>query len=77
MAEPDAPGLVLDDLLRLHGGRRQFLLIAAFARSEASLLAPFGYSTLVWAALFGIVIFGNFPESMTILGAGIVVLAGL
>ncbi len=58
-------------------GAGQFLLIAAFARSEASLLAPFGYSTLVWAALFGIAIFGNYPDVMTLLGAGIVVLAGL
>ena len=58
-------------------GVGQFLLILAFARSEASLLAPFGYSTLIWAALAGIVFFGNFPDLMTIVGAAIVVLAGL
>ncbi len=58
-------------------GSGQFLLIIAFSRSEASLLAPFTYSILIWAALAGIVMFGNYPDAMTILGAGIVVLAGL
>jgi len=58
-------------------GAGQFLLIIAFSRSEASLLAPFGYSTLVWAALAGIIIFGNYPNMMTVIGAGIVMLAGL
>lgn len=58
-------------------GTGQFLLIIAFSRSEASLLAPFSYTMLVWAALAGIVMFGNYPDSMTIAGAGIVVLAGL
>lgn len=58
-------------------GAGQFLLIIAFSRSEASLLAPFGYSSLVWAALAGIVMFGNYPEALTIVGAGIVMIAGL
>ena len=58
-------------------GAGQFLLIVAFSRSEASLLAPFGYATLVWAALAGIAVFGNYPDAMTVAGAGIVVLAGL
>ena len=58
-------------------GAGQFLFIIAFSRSEASLLAPFGYSTLLWAALAGIVVFGNYPSGMTVLGAGIVMVAGL
>lgn len=58
-------------------GAGQFLLIIAFSRSEASLLAPFGYSSLVWAALAGIVMFGNYPEALTVIGACIVMIAGL
>ncbi len=58
-------------------GAGQFLLIVAFSRSEASLLAPFGYSTLLWAILAGIVVFGNHPGAMTLVGASIVMSAGL
>ena len=58
-------------------GAGQFLLIIAFSRSEASLLAPFTYTILIWAALAGIVMFGNYPDAVTVIGAGIVVLAGL
>jgi len=58
-------------------GAGQFLLIVAFSRSEASLLAPFGYSTLLWAILAGILVFGNHPSAMTLVGASIVMSAGL
>lgn len=58
-------------------GCGQYLLIKAFQRSEASLLAPFGYSTLVWATLFGFIVFGNLPDIWTISGATVVILAGL
>lgn len=59
------------------GGTGHLLLIMAFARSEASLLAPFFYSGILWAILFGWAIFGELPDLYTFIGAGLVVAAGL
>ncbi|MCG7626106.1 MULTISPECIES: DMT family transporter [unclassified Epibacterium] len=44
---------------------------------EVSAVAPLRYTGLVWALLLGWVVFGEFPSGLTLLGAGIVVAAGL
>ena len=59
------------------GGTGHLLLIMAFARSEASLLAPFFYSGIVWATIFGFVFFNEVPDLFTFIGAGLIVAAGL
>jgi len=59
------------------GGLGHLLLIMAFARSEASLLAPFFYTAIVWATLTGWVFFGEVPDLFTFIGAGLIVAAGL
>lgn len=53
------------------------LLIKALDRAPASSLAPYGYVELIWAVLLGYVIFGDFPDQWTILGAAVVVGSGL
>lgn len=53
------------------------LMIEAFRRGEAALVAPFKYSSLLWATLIGFVVFGDLPDRWTIIGAGVIVLAGL
>lgn len=55
----------------------QALLIRAFSLAEAGVLAPFGYTGLIWAGLWGWLFFGQFPDRWTILGAVIIVAAGL
>ena len=40
-------------------------------------MAPFKYTTMVWAVLFGYLFFGELPDTWTIAGAAVVVLAGL
>ena len=59
------------------GGIGQFLVVQAFRVAEASLLAPFKYSALIWALLLGYVFWGDFPSLMALSGAGIVVASGL
>ena len=59
------------------GGAGQFLVVQAFRVAEASLLAPFKYSALIWALLFGYMFWGDFPSLMALTGAGIVVASGL
>ena len=52
-------------------------LIKAFKLAEASLLAPFNYSKIIWAAAAGYLVFGNIPTLNTLAGAAIIALAGL
>jgi drug/metabolite transporter (DMT)-like permease len=59
------------------GGFGHFLLARAFTLASASLLAPFGYSTLLWSMLLGLIVFGQFPDGWTLVGAAIVVASGL
>ncbi|MEO0821581.1 MAG: DMT family transporter [Pseudomonadota bacterium] len=49
----------------------------AVSQAPASVLAPFNYLSLVWAALFGLVLFGEVPEASTMVGASVIVGAGL
>jgi len=51
--------------------------IFAYKHGEASLLASLDYVRLLWATLFGYLIFDQFPGGSTWLGAGIVVAAAI
>ena len=64
-------------LLGLFGTASQYLLVRAFATAEAGVLAPFGYTGLVWAGLWGWLLFGQLPDLWTVTGAAIIVAAGL
>ncbi|WP_417627122.1 DMT family transporter [Pararhodobacter aggregans] len=55
----------------------QILYLTANQRAEASFVAPFWYATLLWAAFYDIVFFDLWPDSVSILGALIVVTGGL
>ncbi len=54
-----------------------YLMIDAFRRGEAGLVAPFKYTSLLWAIVIGYVAFGELPDRWTLTGAAIIVLAGL
>ncbi|PIE15505.1 MAG: hypothetical protein CSA68_05605 [Rhodobacterales bacterium] len=55
----------------------QFLLIHALTLAEASVVAPIGYLGLLFATLWGILFFGDYPDGYTYLGALVIVGAGL
>lgn len=59
------------------GSIGHFLLIVAHRRAPASVLSPFMYSQLIWATMFGYLVFSDVPSVWTLLGAGIVVGSGL
>jgi len=69
--------LGLMGLSGLFVGGAHYLLIEQFRWAEAALLAPFKYATMIWAVLFGFIIFGDLPDAWTWYGAGFVVLCGL
>jgi drug/metabolite transporter (DMT)-like permease len=45
--------------------------------APASVVVPYQYSMIIWAVLFGIAVFGDVPQPATILGAVIIIGAGL
>lgn len=45
--------------------------------APASVVAPFQYSTIVWAITFGYLVFGDFPNAHTLVGAAIILASGL
>lgn len=53
------------------------LITRALKLAPASTLAPLHYSLLLWAVIFGIIFFGDVPGLRILVGAAIVVLAGL
>ena len=59
------------------GGTGHFLLAMAFERGPASLLSPFNYLQLLGATVTGYTLYGALPDSITWLGAGVIVVAGL
>jgi drug/metabolite transporter (DMT)-like permease len=54
-----------------------FLIIEALRLGEASLVSPFRYSGLIWATMLGLVIWGDLPDSWTLVGAVILVASGV
>lgn len=54
-----------------------WLLIRAYEVAEASAIQPFAYLQLVFAAMIGIWVFGETLRTNVVIGAGVVVAAGL
>lgn len=72
---PTAIEWILMILIGLTGYLSQISNIYAYKFGEASLLAPLEYTRLIYATIIGIVVFGNYPATETIIGAVIVVIA--
>jgi len=64
-------------LLCLSGALGHFLLIKCYEVAEASAVQPFAYLQLVFASGIGLIVFGETLEANVIIGANIVVAAGL
>ena len=59
------------------GGLGHFLVIKAFQAAPASVIAPLGYVELIGTATLGYLIFANFPDALTWVGALIIIASGL
>ena len=53
------------------------LVILAYRRGEAVVVAPMQYSQIVWAVVYGALFFNEFPDLWTLVGAAIVIASGL
>lgn len=54
-----------------------WVLIAAYRRADASLLAPFSYVQIVWASVLGFLFFSALPGPATLTGGAIIAASGL
>ena len=69
--------IILTIIIGLIGTGGHLLLIKALTLGEASLIAPFGYTSLLFSTMWGIILFNNFPDFWTISGAILIVGAGV
>jgi drug/metabolite transporter (DMT)-like permease len=74
---PDAFGWAMMAASGLLHGLAHYLVTRAFALAPAAILAPFNYAQLIGATVFGYLVFGHLPDRWTIVGALIIVAAGL
>ncbi len=58
------------------GALAHLCMISAFDRAEASFLAPYNYTKLLWVAVLGYWVFGDIPSLDMWIGALVIVLAG-
>jgi drug/metabolite transporter (DMT)-like permease len=64
-------------LLGFLAGIGHWMLIAAFLRAPASLIAPFTYLQMIWATLYGFLVFGQLPDGVSALGMAVIVASGV
>ena len=55
----------------------QWIVVLAFRYADASVLAPFSYTQLLWVSILGFVVFGEIPDVWTVTGAAFIVASGL
>jgi drug/metabolite transporter (DMT)-like permease len=55
----------------------QWIVVLAFRYADASVLAPFSYTQLLWVSILGYLIFGEVPDIWTVTGAAFIVGSGL
>ncbi|ETX02572.1 MAG: hypothetical protein ETSY2_35280 [Candidatus Entotheonella gemina] len=63
-------------LLGALNGGAHFMMIESYRLAEASIVAPFRYTALVWAILFGYVMWGDMPDVWLIAGSALVIGSG-
>ncbi|HEX3502196.1 MAG TPA: DMT family transporter [Xanthobacteraceae bacterium] len=59
------------------GGTGHIFLTESYRYASASVVAPFDYTTMIWALILGYLLFGETPTIMIVLGSLIIVAAGL
>ncbi len=74
---PTASALALMVCIGVVGVIAHFAVIKAFVAAPATTVAPYNYTTIVWATVFGFVVFGDRPDPWTLIGAAVIVGSGL
>jgi drug/metabolite transporter (DMT)-like permease len=76
-AWPDATQFWLLVVMGLLSAVAAAFFLLAYRYAEASFVAPFEYSAIVWAMLNGMLFFRDFPDAWNVAGTMIIIAAGL
>jgi drug/metabolite transporter (DMT)-like permease len=74
---PEIVDLLLLAAMGVLGTITQACYIKGMAEGDATVMAPVDYSRLVFAIVLGYLLFGEIPNSLTMLGAGIIIASTL
>lgn len=74
---PETPHLALMIFLGINGAAGFYCLSKAYCSSEASAIAPFEYTYIIWAIVFGFLFWNEVPGPTTIIGVIILVSSSL
>lgn len=74
---PTVQAWLLMFAISMLGAVAGYALIKALDYAEAGAVQPYSYTLLVWATVFGVAVFGDWPDTWTIVGAAIVVASGI
>lgn len=74
---PSLPDLGLIAVLALLATPAHFLMNKSVAIAAPAVVAPFQYSMIIWAIMFGYFVWGDFPSVQALIGAAMIVGAGL
>ena len=70
---PTAAQLGLLAILGAGANLLLFCLLKSFSLVDASALAPFRYTELMWSAAVGFLVFGEIPAATTLIGAAVII----
>jgi len=73
----DLPSLALMGLVMVTSTLAHALMMVALSRAPASVIQPFNYTALPWSIVMGYLFFGHLIDTVSLLGAAIIVGAGL
>jgi drug/metabolite transporter (DMT)-like permease len=74
---PAAPDLLLLAGIGILQVATLFCVVRSLQLADASVVAPYQYALILWSVLFGWQMFGEVPDAYTLVGAAIIMAAGL
>src|SRR6056297_2589790 len=74
---PGTTEIILLILAGLLGGSAQIFMTSAYRFADASVVAPFDYASMLFALLIGYFVFSEVPTLQMLIGAALVIVAGL
>ncbi|MCH7600752.1 MAG: DMT family transporter [Myxococcales bacterium] len=75
--QPTPIGMLLMAVIGVLAGSAQYCLTEAFRIAPPSVVAPFEYTSLLWAMLLGFLIWGDVPTRLVLVGAAVVITSGI
>lgn len=71
------PDLGLTAVIGIMAFLGQFGIIVAYKKASATLIAPMQYSQILWATLYGMLFFDEFPDIWVAVGAAVIIASGI